>query len=532
MRYTTRSVTRSSYPAENFPAPDAETDDAPLGRIVRNSAFNAIGTVLIVPSNMLALFIMARRLGAQPVGTFFTIFAISAVIHWIADAGTTTVLTRRVSRFPERLKEIVAEASGILPVVCLASAAMFFVMSSAWMLWNTGEISLSVVLVAAAAMASRHALDFAANVLRGLERFEFENLSRVVQTMSFCVFVWLWVYPETGGALAAFIAFAASNFIAAALLWGMLLVKWQCAGFRFSRQILRDWLTESIPLGGGDVIRQVLMQMDTLLLAAFKPQAVVGLFSIAARPLQPLQLLPRIIVSVTFPTMSRTAHLDRAAFSQMFAKTTSILWAASLPISIAVSMGAMPMILATAGPRFADAARPLQFLIWTTGLIFINAQLRFVLTALDAEQSYWRLITRVLVAKIVLVAILIPIWGLYGACAGNFLGEAILCLGGMFTLNRLEVRGPALAQLLRAVPAAMAMALVLWPFMGDHAGLVTLAVASVGASVVYVLVCLACGVLPWSDVVRVWQTFRRPMTQDARETALLATATDADVAPG
>ncbi len=525
-------MSRSSYPAENFPAPDAEAHDAPLGRIVRNSAFNAIGTVLIVPSNMLALFIMARRLGAQPVGTFFTIFAISAVIHWIADAGITTVLTRRVSRFPERLKEIVAEATGLLPMVCLASASMFFVVSSAWMLWNTGDISLSVVLVAAAAMASRHALDFAANVLRGLERFEFENLSRVVQTMSFCVFVWLWVYPETGGALAAFIAFAASNFIAAALIWGVLLVKWRCAGFRLSRAILRDWLTESIPLGMGDVIRQFLMQMDTLLLAAFKPQAIVGVFSIAARPLQPLQLLPRIIVSVTFPTMSRTAHLDRAAFSRMFAHTTNLLLAAALPISIAISMCAAPMIIATAGPKFAEAARPLQILIWTVGLIFINAQLRFVLTALDEEQRYWRLITRVLVVKIALEAILIPVWGLYGACLGNFLGEAVLCFSGLRALSKLEVRGPVLSQLLRVVPAAVAMAAVLWPFIGTHAHLMTLAIAATGAGMVYTVVALACGVLPWSDVTRVWRTMRRPVSPAARKTALMATATDADVSPG
>lgn len=99
----------------------------------------------------------------------------------------------------------------------------------------------------------------------------------------------------------------------------------------------------------------------------------------------------------------------------------------------------------------------------------------------------------------------------------------------MRVLNRLEVRGPAVSQLLRAVPAGIAMALVLWPFTGDQAGLPTLAVAGAGSGVVYVLVSLACGVLPWSDVRRVWRTLRRPMSPAARETALLATATDADV---
>jgi stage V sporulation protein B len=237
-------------------------------------------------------------------------------------------------------------------------------------------------------------------------------------------------------------------------------------------------------------------------------------------------------VSVTFPTMSRTAHLDRASFGRMFTKTTAILWAAALPISIAVSLCATPMLLATAGPKFIDAARPLQFLIWTTGLIFINAQLRFVLTALDQEQSYWRLITRVLIAKIALAAVLIPVWGLYGACAANFLGEAILCVGGMRVLRQLEVRGPAFSDLLRTVPAGVAMALVLWPFAGNQAGLVTLAVAGAASGLVYIIVSLACGVLPWADVQRVWRTVRRPMSPAARETALLATATDADVSPG
>ena len=101
--------------------------------MVRNSAFNAAGTLLIVPFNFLALFTLARRLGAQPIGTFFTIFAISAVIHWIADAGTTTVLTRKVARMPDRLKEIIPEAIGVLCVVCMTSSSLFLLFAVPWM---------------------------------------------------------------------------------------------------------------------------------------------------------------------------------------------------------------------------------------------------------------------------------------------------------------------------------------------------------------------------------------------------------------
>jgi O-antigen/teichoic acid export membrane protein len=515
-------VIRSCHPAENFPAPDDTPDaDAPLGRIVRNSAFNAMGTALIVPFNFLALFTLARRLGAEPFGTFFTIFAISAVIHWIADAGTTTVLTRRVARFPDDLRTIVAETLGVMVVVCAVSSLLFFSVAAPWMMLRSDRVSFTVLVVVAVAMWSRHALEFASNVLRGLERFEFENMSRVLQVVTFYLFVWVAVYPETGGALAAFVAYAASNVIAAGALWAVVLIKWHCVGFRLNWPMIRRWWSESVPLGFGDVIRQLHMQLDTLVLSVFASREVVGLFSMAARPRMPLEMLPRAIVSVTFPTMTRTAHTDRAAFSRMFAQTTALLWSAALPISIGVSICAAPLLAAAAGPSFLEAAWPLRLLIWATALIFVNAQLRLVLTALDAEQSYWRLIGIVLGVKLVLEAVMIPLWGMYGACAGSLLGEIVLCVGGMWTLRRLGVVGPAMLQLVRVLPASVAMAAVLWPLRGEDAELLSVAAGGIASGVVYVLICLATGVWPWSDVMRLWQAVRRPVTAKGFEPALL-----------
>jgi O-antigen/teichoic acid export membrane protein len=359
-------------------------------------------------------------------------------------------------------------------------------------------------------------------VLRGLERFEFENFSRVLQVVTFYLFVWLFVYPETGGALAAFIAYAASNVLAAGALWLILLVKWNCAGFRLSWEMIRRWWSESIPLGFGDIIRQLHMQMDTLVLASFAPRQVVGLFSMAARPRMPLEMLPRAIVSVTFPTMTRTAHTDRPAFSRMFARTTSLLWSAALPISIGVSVCAAPLLVAAAGSGFLGSVWPLRLLIWATALIFINAQLRLVLTALDAEQSYWRLIGLVLGVKFVLELVMIPLWGMYGACAGNLLGEVVLCVGGLWTLRRFGVFGPPVWQLMRVIPASVAMAAVLWPFSDPETSLVSVAAAGIVSGLVYVAVSLATGVWPWADVMRIWQSIRRPMTAASLEPALLA----------
>ena len=57
--------------------------------IVRNSMFNLLGMALIVPLNFVTLFILARRLGKESLGEYFTLFAISAVIFLLVSSGMT-----------------------------------------------------------------------------------------------------------------------------------------------------------------------------------------------------------------------------------------------------------------------------------------------------------------------------------------------------------------------------------------------------------------------------------------------------------
>jgi O-antigen/teichoic acid export membrane protein len=497
---------------KQFAPPRGPAPGEALARIVRNSAFNALGMTLILPFNFIALFTLARRLGKESLGTFFTIFAISAVIHWIADAGVSTVLTHRIARAPDQLRRIVGEAAGMLLLVALASVSLFYAVCLVWMLVAGGEFDWLVLAVAALAMVTRHTLDFASNAFRGLERFEFENLSRVLQTALFALFVWAGVYPQTGGVLAGFIAFMASNVVAASLIVTILVWRWNCTEFHLNRGTVRGWLRESLPLGIGDSVRRLIMQLDTLLLAAFRPPALVGLFSVAYRPLQPLQLLPRTIVSVTFPMMSRVAHSDRAALSRAFARTTNILWVASLPIALLTTACAAPLILATAGPDFAGAIWPLRILIWVAPLMFINAQLRFAFTALEAQRHYWKLICWALVIKLVAELVLIPLFGMYGACVGHVIGELALCAGGLTVLHAFGVSGPHWSQLLRVVPAAAAMAVVLIPVWAPCASLLQIAAYSLLSMFVYAALCLLTGAWPWSDVKQLWQVIARRAT--------------------
>lgn len=493
---------------------DSRQHDGPTGhagwlpRIVRNSTFNAAGMALIVPLNFIALFTMAQRLGAAAMGVYFTLFAISAVIHWIADAGTSTVLTRRVAREPENLRTLLAESMGVMLVVCGISTSLFLLVSVPWMWVATGEVPWTLLLVAAAAMVARHAIDFASNTFRGLERFEFENLARVVQSASFCLFIWVWVHPSDHGTLDAYIAYTSSNVLATLLVWSILLAGWCCPMVRLSVEVIRRWFSESIPLGVGDVVQQFIAQLDTLMLSLLSTPVSVGLFSVASRPLQPLRLVPRTIVSVTFPMLSRSAHVEHTLFRQTFAKTVNLLWLASLPICIATATCAEPLVLKTAGRDFADAIDPLRLLIWATVLMFVNVQLRFAFTALDAEQKFWRMSVGSLLVKIPLCVVGIYLFGIYGACGGALAGELVAMLWGFGALRSMDIRGPGWFQLLRALPAGVAMFAVLRPFVSGDASLAWLATGVAVSLLVYLGACVLTGAWPREDIKVFHRAFR------------------------
>lgn len=479
-----------------------------LPRVVRNSTFNAVGMALIVPLNFIALFTMAQRLGAAAMGVYFTLFAISAVIHWIADAGTSTVLTRRVAREPENLRMLVAESMGVMLVVGAISTSLFMLVSVPWMWFVLGEIPWSLLIVAALAMVARHAIDFASNIFRGLERFEFENLARVVQSAAFCVFIWIWVHSSNHGTLDAYVAYTASNLLAMVLVWGILLAGWCCPAVRLSPEVIRRWFTESIPLGVGDVVQQCVTQLDTLMLALLSTPASVGLFSVASRPLQPLRLVPRTIVSVTFPMLSRSAHVDRTVFARTFAKTLNLLWLASLPICIATATCAEPLVLKTAGQEFGAAVDPLRMLIWATVLTFVNVQLRFAFTALDAEQKFWRMSLGSLLVKIPLCVIGILLFGIYGACGAVLLGELVAMVWGIVILRSMSLHGPSVLQLLRALPAGLAMYFALRPFVEPSASLVWLGLGVAISSIVYLVACVLTRAWPREDIKVFQRAFR------------------------
>lgn len=488
--------------------------------MVRNSGINAVGTAVAMLFNFIAVFVLARRLGDSVFGLYFTVFAITLVVYFVLESGITTVLTRRIAREPHLLKQFVSEGMGLLAVICLLAVVMMTCIGAAWAGWQawrgtstgveslTGTALIPIFAIAGVACAARLVLEFLAAAFRGLELMEYENIGRVIQAVVFALLVLTSVRgPAETAVYRAVWILVVTHVIGAAYMAVALQRGWHCLGLTVNGRVMRDWLPESLPLGIGDLVQRVAWQIDTILLGWLQPLSQVGLYSIAYRPLQPLNLVPRTVLSVTFPLFSRLAELDRRSLGRVFVKSIRLLWIVSLPVSIGICVAARPIIVIPAGEKFADAVQPMRVLIWIVNLSFISTQFRFLFTALGKQVIFTRLVVPMLIGKTLLELALIPMFGLWGACAGSLVAEAAFLAAGLVVCHRLGLGRLEWGRMALAIPPAAIMAAVLWPLRDIHWALL---IPTIGvATLAFFVLCVVFGAIERDERMRFLATCKQ-----------------------
>jgi O-antigen/teichoic acid export membrane protein len=468
---------------------------------VRNSAANLAAQVVNALCNLIVVFVLARVLGKDLLGRYFTVFAVFLAVQMVFESGITTMLTCRIVQSPDSWRRTVAEATGLLALILVASIMALVVIGVAWSKWRDDAAMLAPFLAAGFACAALQVERFCSAVFRAFEQFRFENIGRVIQGISFASLVVCLCLLGLASPQSAMLMLGVSHTAAAMFLLVRLQQQWKCIGWRLNASVVKDWLSEGVPLGMGDVVRRLTWQLDTLLLGALQPAAAVGIYSVAYRPLGPLNWVPRAILTAAFPAMARMATTDRAALDRTFTSSTRLLWVISLPMAISICLCAQPIILFLAGTEYMESAAPMQILIWISTLSFLSIQFRFVFTAVGHQQLFARVAIAIFALEAVIECALIPTWGYMGACAGSLIGELAFTVGGLACCAFLGFGRVPWGSMMRAVLAGFGMGLVIWP--GRELSLIAVIPLVVAALCVYVALCLLFGAIQRSELRQV-----------------------------
>ena len=404
-----------------------------------------------------------RVLAPEGAGKYAWVIAVYGIFEILSRYGLGTLLTREVATDKSRASTYLTNVLALRTLLWAASLlVMALVVGGYWFYQRIGQEEMQAVAVFALVMLVANWSDAFSNLFYAFEKMEYPAGLGIAIAL-------LQATPRRARAAARLgnrwagvgRAHCQSRPTHLALLAGEFTTL-------FKPQWKWDWplqkwmLSTSGPLMVNHLLATIFWRIDIWLLRPLVGAASVGLYSAALKYLDGLNIIPSTFTLAIFPLMSRFAKQEGAALLRSYTLSLRLLLLVSLPVAMTVTLLAHPLIALLGGARFTAAAYevsalppyacrfamrpvrprstarrsasaaaqhwPLQVMIWSIPVGFVNSVTQYVLIAADQQ----RYLTRAFIAGVLFNLagnlLLIPVFSYIGAAVVTILSEFCLLL--------------------------------------------------------------------------------------------------------
>lgn len=406
-------------------------------RLAQNTLYLTLASVGQKTVAFLYFALIARFLGVEDTGSYFLALAIIMIILVLDDIGMTSVLIREVARKNEDAQLWSRTILGIKAVTIPITVAVAFIVPE---LLHYSELVVLLVRIAILILvADTISLSFY-GVLRGLHKLKYEALGLFVgQFITATVGVTLLL---TGVATLPLLILA----LATGSIWNMLFSASRVVNHAGWKSLLPTWQMGWKPLKMAfafflaAAFVKVYSYADSVILERVLDESAVGLYAVAYKLTYAFQFIPLAFVAALYPTMSTHSN-DPARLKQIL---LDAFWYVSLigaPIVFGIWAVAPEVIDLFYGSAFAGSVLPLQVLIFVLLFIFLDFPIGSLLNATDRQAIKTGIMGVTMVINVVANLILIPIYGVIGACISALLSFIFMFVAGwIFACPSVNVR--------------------------------------------------------------------------------------------
>jgi O-antigen/teichoic acid export membrane protein len=467
--------------------------------ILANAAYRTVADLVSKLGSLFLFVVMARKLGASEFGVFTFGLAFVTLVTAPADFGQNATLIREVARDRSRVHEYFTNTLVLKLALTLPTLAVALIVGR---LVGFGEKTTIVALLLGLGVTIDQLNSTCAAVFQAYERLVYLPIALISQRMFTAV---VGVAALAAGADTVAVA---GIYLAGSLL-GIAIAFWYLL-----RRIVRPHLTvdsalwwplmrAAAPIGAAGIFEAVISRVDTAMLAAYKPDSVVGNYGAAYRLYETTFFLSWSVGAAVYPVLSRLALEDVKALARVFERSLKLLVAVTLPLAAGSILLGPDVIKLLYGDEFEHAGAALQLLGPAIALFPIAYVTAYLLVAGDRQRAMSAIIGVVAVENVVGNFILIPWLSLKGAALGNSISQALA------TVLMLTVALPLVGRVrwsrsLSGPAGATVIAAIVMLFLRGSTG-----PAIAAAAAAYVVALLAIEQLRFPDDAHVlWTLFR------------------------
>jgi O-antigen/teichoic acid export membrane protein len=459
-------------PVPGGPPSEEERGFEALHSIGRGTSILVIGTVLLFLLSFIGRVYTARYLSLAGFGAFNLGLALTGLLSLVALLGLHQATARVLANDPDPAvrRRVIRRVSALTAVAAVvASSIVYFLADPLGDLFGGGSLT-QVFQLLSVTVGFSLGCTLLASIFQGFEDAAPNAwFNQVVQPAGFVVFVFLFFHFHwrLNGALWAWSISNAFAFAALLVYTLRRLPKYLPMGGPVASRVPHGMMTLSLSLWGVTTLSYVTAYADTLILGAFRPQAIVGVYSAALTLGRLLLAANGALTYIYLPVTARLqSNRDYESIRSTF--VTSTRWILLVTVPLFLLFAALPTDSLTAVYGSAYTTGSLALVIVTTGSLISVAVGPVNACLAGLGMTRWLLLTAILSAgtNTALSFGLIPFYGLNGASIAWTVARVVYPVSGLAGLYVAHKIHPFSRPLLVPLFVTVGVGLPLFWFIG------------------------------------------------------------------
>lgn len=472
-------------------------------RLLRNSVLSAL--IYMAPRSANALlFILISRFAGREVSGIFALAATYWIVFTTFSRGLDDLVTRQVSREPQRAAAYFANFTlirfvlavclyGILVVVLNVATGYPSSTILPIQVFTLSVIPDSLAFSAQAVLMGQKKFAAPAIVMSAAAVFKIVAGGWVAYTSSNLMQIgWLWVGASSVASVVLLVMATRSVRPAQPAQWRDL-------------PPLKTLWHDALPFLGITILLTFEGQTDIVLLSLLRGESEVSLYNAATTITYSLAMIAQAYRLSIYPVMSQYATQAPEKLIRLHDESLRYLALLAMPMVMGIGVLAEPIVLMIYGPKFIPTILALQLLIPVLGYIFLNVpNTRMMMVHNHQKWNMW-FYTLSTLLNIGLNLALDRTWGVHGAATARLCSTSLYFVLSFVYVQKNLTKSNTLPVLARPLLATLAMGLIVWWLRA----LPLVLVIPLGA-IVYVGILWLVGGLQAEQLALIYQLVRHP----------------------
>lgn len=390
-------------------------------KIIKNTFWLTSGEIIGRALRIILVLYAARVLGAADWGVFSYALSLAALFTILADIGIGAVLTRELVRNTENRERYLASSFFIKIIFLIITTVIIIFVTP---LFTKFQLSQTLLMFIAGLVVADNLRILSGSINRATEQMHFEAFTNIF-TQAVIVLFGIWILRSMPSAENLGISYLVGSGFGAC--FGLWTVRTYLKKFfaKFDRQTIQQILDAAWPFALMGLLGGIMLNTDIIMLGWLRTIEEIGYYSSAQKIVLTLYVLPTLIGAAAFPSWTRLANKNKAAFGELLEKALKVVFLIAIPITVGGLITGSEMINLFFGQEYAPASIAFKILLLSLVINYPSAILGNALFAYD-QQKFFIIYGGIgAVSNIILNFLLIPQWGIAGAATATVVTQIL-----------------------------------------------------------------------------------------------------------